>query len=116
MLTPIFTEIDVIRIGDTYLRQYNTGTLDTTGMTPRVRLFKRSDGTQLAAPGFSRLLLADGVTEDPYNFALVVPYSATNGLDINSLYQITVSFDSSDGTSIPHGSITLTVALGGAHP
>ena len=114
MLNPIFQETDVIRKGDTYLRQYNTGTLDTTVMIPRARLIRRRDGVTIAPVQMGHLALEDEVV-DPYNWALVIPYEVTNLLDLTTVYIVNVSFDDGLGNSIPHGVITLTVEQGEAH-
>ena len=114
MLTPIFQETDVIRIGDTYLRTYNTGTLDTSQMTPRVRMFKRVDGSAMDQPLFARKKRDNG-GDDPYNFALCIPFATTNVMSTEAMYVLTVSFDDGAGNSIPHGSITLSVTQGEAH-
>lgn len=107
MLTPIAEFTDVIFRGRTHIRQYNTGTLDTTGMTSRFRLTRVYDGTDAG--------LVQSVQVDEHTWALVISYSVTNELSPDYLYDLTIDFDDSDGNCLPHGIVHCAVSPGPRH-
>lgn len=105
MIDPVYKETDTIPKGASYLRTYNTGTLDTSTMTPIVSLLKRRDGTDAGAVQMARL--------DPYNWALVVSRDVTSLLDPSTKYLLTIDFDRDDGvTTIRTAEIALEVSQG----
>ena len=121
MLTPIYQDSDTIQIGSTYERNLFTGTLDTTNLTPRPTFQKRRDGSDAGAVQMARRQTtetdpATGQPYDPrYNWAIVVAYAVTNTLDLSAQYLLNIGFDDGNGNSIPHTSISLSVAMGEPH-
>jgi hypothetical protein len=115
MINPLFRDNDSIRQGATYMRRYNTGTLDTTDMTPRITLLHRRDGTEVTN-AFQVARLTGTDYDSRYDWALVIARDVTSQLDPTVIYVYNVDFDQTDGTTIPHGAITCTVIQGVPHP
>lgn len=108
MLTPISEFTDVISRGKTLIRHYNTGTLDTSTMTPKLDFSRRFDGSAAGTVQVNRV--------DAYNWTYVIPYAVTNNLNPDYMYELEISFEDGSGNCIPHGIVHYTVAPGVPHP
>jgi hypothetical protein len=107
MVTPLSEFTDIIQVGTTLIRSYNTGTLDTSSMTPRFKLFRRFDGADMGTVQSSKT--------DAFNWAFVIAYAVTNLLSPNFVYELSISFDDGNGNCIPHGIIHYIVSPGELH-
>jgi hypothetical protein len=107
MDTPISQFTDVMTKGSTLIRSYNTGTLDTSSLTPRFTLFRRLDGVEMGTVQASRV--------DGFNWIFIVPYAVTNLLEPGWAYELQINFDDAT-TSVQHGVVHYVVAPGVAHP
>lgn len=100
---------DRIEQGASYLREYSTGTLDISLMTPRLSLLRRRDNVVVATFHFARV---DATTLD---IALLPTETAL--LDPALNYYSCMDFDDPDGVTIyRHARGTYSVSAGQSRP